>query len=105
MNKKFEDLNKEQKHLNKLLRRVLKMLSANITEKGQGQGQTASHVSSSQEINVQGQRAESEAFKTTFPDIGAVEEIGVQAAMEFLTADKLDLSHEDAEKGKNNIIL
>ncbi|GMN59652.1 hypothetical protein TIFTF001_028734 [Ficus carica] len=45
--------------------------------RGQGQGQTAPHVSSSQEINVQGQRVESEAFKTTFPDIGAVEDIGV----------------------------
>ncbi|GMN74590.1 hypothetical protein TIFTF001_055823, partial [Ficus carica] len=54
LNKKFEDLNKEQKRLNKLLRSVLKLLSANITEKGQGQGQTAPHVSSSQEINVEG---------------------------------------------------
>ncbi|GMN27743.1 hypothetical protein TIFTF001_044154 [Ficus carica] len=34
-------LKKEQKHSNKLLRRVLKMLSANSNEKGQGQPHTA----------------------------------------------------------------
>ncbi|GMN18764.1 hypothetical protein TIFTF001_050843 [Ficus carica] len=41
LNKKFEDMKKEQKHSNKLLRRVLKMLSANSNEKGQGQPHTA----------------------------------------------------------------
>lgn len=41
LNKKFEDLKKEQKHSNKLLRRVLKMLSANSNDKGQGQPHTA----------------------------------------------------------------
>ena len=41
LNKKFDDLKKEQKQSNKLLRRVLKMLSANMSEKGQGQPHTA----------------------------------------------------------------
>ena len=103
LNKKLYDLNKEQKHSNKLLRRVLKMLSANMSKKGQDQAQSAPYVSSSQEINVQ--RAESEAFKTTSPDIGAVADIGVQAIMEFLTADKVLDSNEDAETDKNKVIL
>ncbi|GMN54038.1 hypothetical protein TIFTF001_023169 [Ficus carica] len=101
LNKKLEDLKKEQKHSNKLLWRVLKMLSTNMIEKGQGKAQTTSHVNSSQEINVQ--RAESDVFKTTSPEIGAIADIGVQAAMEFLTADKVISSHEDAENEKNKI--
>ncbi|GMN61248.1 hypothetical protein TIFTF001_030401 [Ficus carica] len=101
LNKKLEDLKKEQKHSNKLLRRVLKMLSTNMIEKGQGKAQTVPHVSSSQEINVQ--RAESDTFNTTSPDIGAVADMGVQAAMEFLTANKVMSSHEDAENEKNKV--
>ncbi|GMN67344.1 hypothetical protein TIFTF001_039341 [Ficus carica] len=95
----LEDLKKAKKHSNKLLRRILKMLSANMIEKGQGKAQTALHVSNSQEINVQ--RVESDAFKTTSPDIGVVADMGVQAAMEFLIADKVMSSHEDAENEKN----
>ncbi|GMN22377.1 hypothetical protein TIFTF001_045644 [Ficus carica] len=101
LNKKLEDLKKEQKHSKKLLWWVLKMLSTNIIEKEQGKAHTTPHVSSSQEINVQ--RAESDAFKTTSPDIGAIADIGVQAAMEFLTADKVISSHEDAENEKNKV--
>ncbi|GMN45108.1 hypothetical protein TIFTF001_014304 [Ficus carica] len=94
------------------------MLSANMIEKGQGKAYTAHHVSSSQNINVQ--TAESDALKTTSPDIGtgsqddvfidsdiyAVADMGVQTAMEFLTADKVIVSHEDAddEKNKEDII-
>ncbi|GMN59508.1 hypothetical protein TIFTF001_028602 [Ficus carica] len=84
-----------------ILRRVLKMLSANMIEKTQGKAQTAPHVSSSQEFNVS--RAESDVLQTTSPDIGAVTDMGVQAAMEFLTADKVIISHEDAENEKNKV--
>ncbi|GMN34241.1 hypothetical protein TIFTF001_046787 [Ficus carica] len=77
------------------------MLSANMIRKGQGKVQTAPHVSSSQKINVQ--RAESDAFKTTSPDIGAVADMGVKAAMEFLTTDKVISSHKDAENEKNKV--
>ncbi|GMN62056.1 hypothetical protein TIFTF001_031140 [Ficus carica] len=51
-------------------------------------------------------------MKTTSPDIGSVANIGVQtamefltAAMEFLTADKLIVSHEDAENDMNQVNL
>ncbi|GMN54155.1 hypothetical protein TIFTF001_023303 [Ficus carica] len=77
------------------------MLSANLIEKGQGKAQTAPHVSSSQEFNVQ--RAESDVLQTTSPDISAAADMGVQAAMEFLTVDKVIVSHEDAENEKNKI--
>ncbi|GMN47195.1 hypothetical protein TIFTF001_016366 [Ficus carica] len=77
--KKLEDLKREQKQSNKLLRRVLKMLFANINEKGE------------------------DAMKTTSPDIGWVADIGVQAAMEFLTADKVIVSHEDVENDMNQV--
>ncbi|GMN67129.1 hypothetical protein TIFTF001_036191 [Ficus carica] len=99
LNNKLEDLKKEQKNSNKLLRRVLKMLSANMIEKGQGKAQTAPHVSNSQEINVQS--AESDVLQTTSPDIGDVADMGVQVAMEFLTADKMIVSHKDAKNEKN----
>ena len=38
-------------------------------------------------------------------DIGVVADMGVQAAMEFLTADKVIVSHEDVKEEKNKIIL
>ncbi|GMN59376.1 hypothetical protein TIFTF001_028466 [Ficus carica] len=69
--------------------------------RGQGKAQTAPHVSSSQEFNVQ--RAESDVLQTTSPDIGVVADMGVQAAMEFLTTDKVIVSHEDAENEKNKV--
>ncbi|GMN31625.1 hypothetical protein TIFTF001_041615 [Ficus carica] len=115
MNKKLEDLKKGQKKSTKLLRRVLKLLSDNINEKGQGKAHTAYHVSSRQKINVQ--TDESDALKTTSndlstgsqddvfidSDIGVVADMGVQAAMEFLTADKVIVSQEDVEEEKNKI--
>ncbi|GMN70094.1 hypothetical protein TIFTF001_039139 [Ficus carica] len=115
MNKKLEGLKKGQKKSNKLLRKVIKMLSANIFKTGQGKAHTADHVSSSQNINVH--TAESDALKTTSPnigtgsqddvfidsDIGAVADMGVQAAMEFLTADKVIVSREDVEEEENKI--
>ncbi|GMN68599.1 hypothetical protein TIFTF001_037655 [Ficus carica] len=86
LNKKLEDLKREQKQSNKLLRRVLKMLSANIIEKREGKAEPAPPVSSIHEINTE--RVELDAIKTTSPDIGSVADIGVQAVMEFLTTDK-----------------
>ncbi|GMN63994.1 hypothetical protein TIFTF001_033050 [Ficus carica] len=77
------------------------MLSTNMIEKGQGKAQTAPHVNSSKEINVQ--RAESDVLQTTSPDIGAIVDMGVQAAMKFLTANKVIVSHEDAENKKNKV--
>ncbi|GMN61111.1 hypothetical protein TIFTF001_030198 [Ficus carica] len=79
-----------------------------MNEKGQGKAHTACHISSRQKINVQ--TDESDALKTTSndlgsgsqddvfidSDIGAVVDMGVQVAMEFLTA-----SQEDVEKEKN----
>ncbi|GMN39685.1 hypothetical protein TIFTF001_008906 [Ficus carica] len=113
MNKKLEDLKKGQKNSTKLLRRVLKLLSDNMNEKGQGKAHTAYHVSSRQKINVQ--TYESDALKTTSNDlgsgsqddvfvdfdIGAVADMGVQAAMEFLTVDKVIVSHENVEEENN----
>ncbi|GMN67357.1 hypothetical protein TIFTF001_036418 [Ficus carica] len=75
------------------------MLSANIIEKGEGKAEPALPVSSIHEINAE--RVELDAMKTTSPDIGSVAHIGVQTAMEFLTADKVILSHEDAENDMN----
>ncbi|GMN45098.1 hypothetical protein TIFTF001_014288 [Ficus carica] len=80
------------------------MLSANIIEKGEEKGaEPAPPVSSIHEINAE--RAELDAMKTTSPDIGSVVDIGVQAAMEFLTADKVIVSHEDTENNMNQVNL
>ncbi|GMN38293.1 hypothetical protein TIFTF001_007532 [Ficus carica] len=101
MNKKLEDLKKGQKKSTKLLRRVLKLLSDNMIEKRRGKEHIAYHVSSRQKINVQ--TDESDALKTTSndigtgsqddvfidSDIGAIADMGVQAAMKFFTTDKI----------------
>ncbi|GMN64888.1 hypothetical protein TIFTF001_033955 [Ficus carica] len=99
LNKKLEDLKREQKQSNKLLWRLIKMLSANIIEKGEGKAEPAPPVSSVHEINAE--RAELDAMKTTSPDLGSVADIGVREAMEFLTADKVIVSHEDADNDMN----
>ncbi|GMN59626.1 hypothetical protein TIFTF001_028718 [Ficus carica] len=99
LNKKLEDLKREQKQSNKLLRRLIKLLSANKSEKGEGKAEPVPPVSSGHEINAE--RDELDAMKTTSPDIGSVADIGVQAAMEFLTADKVIVSHQDAENDGN----
>ncbi|GMN33033.1 hypothetical protein TIFTF001_046660 [Ficus carica] len=93
------------------------MLAANVSEKGQGKGQgeahTSFHFSSSPKTKVQ--TPESDALKTTPPHIGTgsqddvildsalgpVADMGVQAAMEFLTANKVIVSREDV-KAENN---
>ncbi|GMN59529.1 hypothetical protein TIFTF001_028618 [Ficus carica] len=99
LNKKLEDLKREQKQSNKLLRRLIKSLSADKSEKGEGKAEPAPPVSSGHEINAE--RDELDAMKTTSPDIGSVADIGVQAAMEFLNADKVIVSHQDAENDRN----
>ncbi|GMN58272.1 hypothetical protein TIFTF001_027352 [Ficus carica] len=84
------------------------MLAANVSEKGQGKGQgeahTSFHFSSSPKTKVQ--TPESDALKTTPPHIGTgsqydvildsalgpVADMGVQAAMEFLTANKENIT-------------
>ncbi|GMN66774.1 hypothetical protein TIFTF001_035838 [Ficus carica] len=43
--------------------------------------------------------------ETTSPGIGSMADIGVQVAMEFLTADKVIVSHEDAENDMNQVNL
>nr|GMN70494.1 hypothetical protein TIFTF001_039536 [Ficus carica]GMN70496.1 hypothetical protein TIFTF001_039538 [Ficus carica] len=82
-------------------------------QKGQGKAHTVYHVSSRQKINVP--TDESDALKTTSndlgsgsqddvfinSDIGAVADMGVQTAMEFLTADKVIVSHKDVEQENN----
>ncbi|GMN21723.1 hypothetical protein TIFTF001_040096 [Ficus carica] len=119
--KKLASLKKGQTKSNKLMRRVIKMLAANVSEKGQGKGQgeahTSFHFSSSPETKVH--TPESDALKTTPPhigtgsqydvildsDLGPVADMGVQAAMEFLTANKVIVSREDvkADNNKENI--
>ncbi|GMN66599.1 hypothetical protein TIFTF001_035664 [Ficus carica] len=119
--KNLASIKKGQTKSNKLMRRVIKMLAANVSEKGQGKGQgeahTSFHFSSSPETKVQ--TPESDALKTTPPHIGTgsqydviydsalgpVADMGVQAAMEFLTANKVIVSREDvkADNNKENI--
>ena len=111
--KNLASLKMGQKKSNKLMRRVLKMLAANVSEKGQGEPHTSFHFSSSPMTKVQ--TPESDALKTTPPHIGPgpqddvildsalgpIADMGVQAAMEFLTANKVIVSREDV-KGENN---
>ncbi|GMN20331.1 hypothetical protein TIFTF001_050022, partial [Ficus carica] len=84
-----------------------------IRGEGQGEAHTTFHVSSSPKTNVH--TPDSDALKTTPPhigtgsqddvtidsDIGAVADMGVKAAIEFLTADKVIVSREDV-KDENN---
>ncbi|GMN22493.1 hypothetical protein TIFTF001_047442 [Ficus carica] len=117
--KDLASLKKGQTKSNKLMRRVIKMLAANVSEKGQGKGQgdahTSFHFSSSPETKVQ--TPESDALKSTPPhigtasqydvildsDLGPVADMGVQAAMEFLTANKVIVSREDVKADNNKI--
>ncbi|GMN23406.1 hypothetical protein TIFTF001_050280 [Ficus carica] len=88
--KRLVALEKGQKKSNKLMRTVIKMLAANISEKGQRKAHATFHVNSSQKTKVH--TAESDALKTTSPhigtgsqdtmifdsDIGAAADMGVQ---------------------------
>ena len=113
--KKLASLEKGQKKSNQLIRRVIKMLAATVYEKGQGEAHTSFHFSNSPKTKVH--TPEPDALKTTPPhtgtglqddvlldsDIGNVADMGVQAAMEFLTADKVIVSQQDVEAEKNKV--
>ncbi|GMN69304.1 hypothetical protein TIFTF001_038356 [Ficus carica] len=79
LNKKFEDLKKEQKHSNKLLRRVLKMLSVNSNEKGQGQPHTAHEDAENENNKVNIAEEELNEGKTNAKAEPSVEEIAEEA--------------------------
>ncbi|GMN71007.1 hypothetical protein TIFTF001_053336, partial [Ficus carica] len=113
INKSLRVLKKDQKKSNKLLRRVLKMLTDNMSQQGQGKAQPGTSVTSRQPMDVP--TNESDALKTTSDDIatslqdevlidssiGAAADIGVQAAMEFLTGETVIVSHQHVEEESN----
>ncbi|GMN34953.1 hypothetical protein TIFTF001_044962 [Ficus carica] len=92
INKSLQVLKKDQKKSNKLLRRVLKMLTDNMSQQGQGKAQSGTPVTTRQPMDVP--TNESDALKTTYDDIatslqdevlidssiGTAADIGVQAA-------------------------
>ena len=79
------------------------MLSASISEKEEGKAEEAPPDSGHRELNDE--NAGFDAMKTTSPNIGSVVDIGVQAAMEFLTADNETVFNEDAEKDMKQVKL
>ncbi|GMN58465.1 hypothetical protein TIFTF001_027553 [Ficus carica] len=113
INKSLRVLKKDQNKSNKLLRRVLKMLTDNMSQQGQGKAQSGTPVTSRQPMDVP--TNESDALKTTSDDnatgmqdevlidssIGAAADIGVQAAMEFLTGETVIVSHQHVEEESN----
>ena len=116
INKTLRSLKKDQERSNKLLRRVITMLTDNMTQHGQGKAEPGTPVTSSQPSAVPTQ--ESDDLKNAFDDIatglhddvliesdiGAAADIGVQAAMEFLTGDKVIASHQPVEEESNKVI-
>ena len=117
INKSLRVLKKDQKKSNKLLRRVLKMLTENMSQQGQGKAQPGTPVTSRQPMDVP--TNESDALKTTSDDIatglqdevlidssiGAEADIGVQAAMEFLTGETVIVAHPHVEEESNKVSL
>ena len=117
INKSLRVLKKDQKKSNKLLRRVLKMLTKNMSQQGQGKAQPGTPVTSRQPMDVP--TNESDALKTTSDDIatglqdevlidsslGAAADIGVQAAMEFLTGETVIVAHPHVEEESNKVSL
>ncbi|GMN75086.1 hypothetical protein TIFTF001_052543 [Ficus carica] len=112
------DTNSEWREFQKEIRGEVVSIKKKGQGKGQGEAHTSFHFSSSPETKVQ--TPESDALKTTPPHIGTgsqydvildsalgpVADMGVQAAMEFLTANKVIVSREDvkADNNKENII-
>ncbi|WP_163014104.1 hypothetical protein, partial [Streptomyces sp. S1] len=108
-------LEKGQKKANKLMRSVIKMLAANFSEKGKGKAHTEEFVSSRQKPQVH--TADNYELKPTSPhigteddvmfdsDVGAVADMGVQAAMEFLTAEKVIVPREDVKVDENKVLI
>ncbi|GMN70232.1 hypothetical protein TIFTF001_039276 [Ficus carica] len=70
---------KEQKHSNKLLRRVLKMLSANSNEKGQGQPHTAHEDAENKNNKVNNAKEELNEGEANAKAEPSVEEIAEEA--------------------------
>ena len=110
INKSLRALKKDQHKANKLLRRVLTMLNENVRQQGQGNAEPRTPLTSSQPFDVS--THESDALKNASDDnaaglqdevlidadIGAAADIGVQAAMEFLTGEKVIDSHQPDEE-------
>ena len=117
INKSLRALKKDQQKSNKLLRRVLTMLTDNMRQQGQGKAEPGTPVTSSQPLDVP--THESDALKNASDDIatglhdevlidsdiGAAADIGVQAAMEFLTGEKVIASHQPVEEESNKVSL
>ena len=116
INKSLRALKKDQHRSNKLLRRVITMLTNNVTQQGQGKAEPGIPVTSSHPSAVP--THEADEVKNAFDDIatdlhddvfiesdiGAAADIGVQAAMEFLTGDKVIASHQPVEEESNTVI-
>ena len=116
---KLVTLEKGQKKANKLMRSVIKMLAANFSEKGNGKGKGKAHtfefVSSRQKPEVH--TADNYELKPASPhigtedevifdsDVGAAADMGVQAAMEFLTAEKVIFPREDVKVDENKVLI
>ncbi|GMN63449.1 hypothetical protein TIFTF001_032523 [Ficus carica] len=107
------DTNSEWREFQKENRGEVVSIKKEGQGKGQGEAHTSFHFRSSPKTKVQ--TPESDALKTTPPHIGTgsqddvildpalgpVADMGVQAAMEFLTANKVIVSREDV-KAENN---
>ena len=115
INKRLRALKNDQQKSNKLLRRVLTMLNENVRQRGQGNAEPRTPLTSSQPFDVN--QNESDELKNEADDIaaglqdevlldtdiGAVADIGVQAAMEFLTGEKVIDSHQAVEEDSNKV--
>ena len=115
INKRLRALKKDQQKSNKLLRRVLTMLNENVRQQGQGNAEPRTPLTSSQPFDVN--QNESDELKNAADDIaaglqdevlldsdiGAAADIGVQAAMEFLTGEKVIDSHQAVEEDSNKV--
>ena len=110
INKSLRALKKDQEKSNKLLRRVLTVLTENVSQRGQGNAVPRTPLTSSKPFDVS--THELDALKHESDDnaaglqdevlidadIGAAADIGVQAAMEFLTGEKVIDSHQPDEE-------
>ena len=101
INKSIRVLQRDQKKSNILLRRVINMLKDNVHQQGHGKAQPG--TPSTQPINVPTNA--SDDMKTPSDDIEATADLGVQAAMEFLTGDKVVDSHQHVEEDSNKVSL
>ena len=103
INKSIRVLQRDQKKSNKLLQRVINMLKDNVHQQGHGKAQLGTPSTSTQPINIPTNA--SDALKTPSDDIEVTTDVGVQAAMEFLTGDKVIGSHQHVEEESNKVSL